>query len=66
MDDNSQRIEQIQTILRAGAKQVTNDGTTVVYDFPGLRKELRNLQQSDDSLRGRRPTFLGMKFGGLS
>ncbi len=55
MPDHSERIEAIQSILRAGAKSVTVDGVTVQYDFASLRKELRDLMADDPAYVGRRP-----------
>lgn len=55
MADHSTRIAEIESILRAGAKQVTIDGQSVTYDLPQLRKELRRLMAEDDTHRGRRP-----------
>jgi hypothetical protein len=66
MADNSAAIAQIEEILRAGARQVTVDGTTVVYDFESLRKELRHLKATDDALAGGRPSIMGIKFGNLA
>lgn len=63
MPDNRQRIEQIQKILRAGATQVTTDGTTVSFDFAQLRKELRRLMAEDPAFAGRRPVAASIKFG---
>jgi hypothetical protein len=65
MADNSARISEIEAILRAGARQVVVDGTSVTYDFETLRKELRHLKATDDTLAGTRPKILGVKFGGL-
>lgn len=55
MADHSTRIAEIQEILRAGAKSVSVDGTSVTYDFGQLRNELRQLMSEDDVHRGRRP-----------
>lgn len=55
MIDHSERIAEIQAILRAGARTVTVDGTTITYDFDTLRKELYQLQAEDAAQRGRRP-----------
>lgn len=55
MADNSTRIAEIQDVLRTGAKEVLKDGVKVVYDFGALRSELRKLQATDDTQKGRRP-----------
>lgn len=65
MADNSAAIAKIQAILRAGARQVTIDGTTVTYDFDELRRQLHHLQATDDTEAGKRPRFLSVKFGGV-
>lgn len=65
MADHSVRIAQIETILRNGVRSVTNDGTTIHYDFNALRKELRELRAADDANKGRRPQFVDIKLGGL-
>lgn len=57
MADHSERIAQIQQILRAGATSVSVDGVTVTYDFESLRRELRQLMQEDDVHKGRRPVI---------
>jgi hypothetical protein len=63
MPDHSERIEAIQSILRAGAKTVTIDGVTVQYDFNSLRKELRQLMAEDPAYAGRRPRVSSMDIG---
>jgi len=55
MADNSERIAEIQNVLRSGAKKTTVDGVSVEYDFAALRAELRRLMADDDIYRGRRP-----------
>ena len=55
MADNSARIAEIQEILRTGASRVSKDGVTVDYQLDVLRAELRKLQGTDDSQKGRRP-----------
>jgi hypothetical protein len=64
MADHSKRIAEIQEVLRNGAKTVSTDGTTVTYDFDSLRKELRQLQATDDNQRGRRPVVSTIRLGG--
>jgi len=60
MADHSQRIAEIQAILRAGAKTVTVDGVTVAYDFASLRKELRQLMAEDPAYAHLRPRLSSM------
>lgn len=50
MADNTTRIADIDEILRSGATSITNDGTTVQYDFEQLRKERGLLVDDDDTL----------------
>ncbi len=65
MADHSTRIAEIQSILRAGARQVVVDGQSVTYDFPSLRKELRQLMAEDDTHRGRRPAAASINLSGF-
>lgn len=65
MADHSARIAEIQTILRAGARNIVNDGTTVGYDFEALRRELRELMADDDTHAGRRPRVMSIRLGGV-
>ena len=53
--DNSDRIAEINDILRTGAKRVTVDGTTIDYDFATLRQERRELMAEDDAKRHVKP-----------
>jgi hypothetical protein len=48
--DNTQAIADIDEILRAGAKQVSNDGTSITHDFDELRRARRALVEGDDTL----------------
>lgn len=59
MADHSERIAQIQEILRSGVQSVSTDGNTVSFDLDSLRAELRQLMAEDDTHRGRRPTVVG-------
>lgn len=61
--DNSKRIAEIEEILRAGASQVSFDGTTVTFDFDQLRRELRQLESEDRLRKGRRPVAASIKLG---
>lgn len=63
MADNSERIEQIEAILRSGAKTVTVDGVTTSFDLESLRRELRLLRGTDDTLRGKRPVAARINLG---
>ena len=63
--DHSTRIAEIQEILRAGARTVSIDGTTVTYDFDALRRELRLLMADDTNQQGRRPVFGTIYLGGF-
>lgn len=65
MADHSERIAEIQEILRAGASSVTTDGTTVSYDFDELRRELRQLMAEDDAHKKRRPVAASIYLGGF-
>lgn len=64
MADHSAAIAEIEEILRAGVKQTTVDGTTVVYDLPSLRKELRRLKRTDDATKGKRPLVATVRLDG--
>lgn len=57
MADNTARIAEIQEILRTGASRVVKDGVTVEYDLGALRNELRKLQATDNTQKGRRPVI---------
>ena len=61
--DNSERIAEIREILRAGATQVSVDGTSVQYDFASLRKELRELMAEDTTLAHKRPRVSSFNLG---
>ena len=65
MADNSTSIAEIRAILRQGARTVTIDGQTVVYDFDELRRELRELMADDDSDKGRRPVATRITLAGF-
>lgn len=64
MADHSAEIAEIESILRAGVKQTTVDGTTVVYDFDTLRKELRRLKRMNDATKGKRPLVATIRLDG--
>jgi hypothetical protein len=55
MANNAERIAEIREILSLGVTSVTRDGSMVSYDLDQLRTELRELESTDDTLRGRRP-----------
>jgi hypothetical protein len=63
--NNTARINEIREILRAGASQVSTDGTSVTFDFEALRKELRELEATDDRRKGRRPVASSIYLGGF-
>jgi hypothetical protein len=65
MADNSERIAEIEAILRSGVKSYMNDGTQITHDFDALRKELNRLRQSDDALKGSRPKAVQFDLGGF-
>ena len=65
MADNSERIAEIEEILRSGVKTVTVDGVTTSFDLESLRRELRLLRASDDALRGKRPVAARINLGGF-
>lgn len=65
MADHTERIAEIQEILRTGVKKVTTDGTTTEYDFAALRGELRRLMADDNTHRGRRPVVSAIKLDGF-
>lgn len=61
--DNSVRIAQIREILAEGASTVVRDGTTVTWDLDQLRRELRELEATDDTHRGKRPVASQINLG---
>jgi hypothetical protein len=63
--DNSERIAEIREILRTGASSVNTDGTAVTFDFDALRRELRELEGTDDILKGHRPVATSINLGGF-
>lgn len=63
MPDNSVRIAQIREILAEGVSSITRDGTTVSYDLDQLRRELRELEATDDTNRGKRPVASQINLG---
>lgn len=65
MTDHSERIAEIQEILRTGASSVSTDGTSVHYDFDQLRQELRELMAEDLVHKGRRPAAASIYLGGF-
>jgi len=65
MADNTQAIAEIEEILRAGVKTFVNDGTTVTHDFAELRKSLRELKATDDTLGNQRPKAVSVDLGGF-
>lgn len=65
MPDNTDRINEIEAILRAGAKRVSLDGVTIDYDFAALRAELRQLKATDPSYRAKRPAAARIHLGGF-
>ena len=65
MADNSAQIAEIEEILRSGVKTFVNDGTTVTHDFVELRKSLRDLKRTDDTLSNPRPKAFGVDLGGF-
>ena len=65
MADNSLKIAELQAILRAGARRVVIDGTTVEYDFDTIRNELRKLQADDDNNSCKRPVVSTMDLTGF-
>lgn len=65
MADHSERIAEIQDLLRTGATSVETDGTTVQLDPESLRRELRQLMAEDDTNRGRRPVVSSINLSGF-
>jgi len=64
--NNTTRISEIDEILRSGAKQVSNDGTSITHDFRELRRERRELVATDDTLGPlRRPRAFGADLSGF-
>lgn len=63
MPDNSAEIAKIRKILRTGATSASIDGRTVQYDFDELRRQLRELIETDDALQGQRPLVSRIRLG---
>jgi len=63
MANNTAAIAKIQKILQAGASSGTIDGRSVTYDFAELRRQLRELQATDDTQKGRRPVVSRIRLG---
>ncbi|MGC4004680.1 MAG: hypothetical protein QM811_16800 [Pirellulales bacterium] len=63
MANNTAAIAAIDKILRAGATTVTIDGRSVTYDFAELRRQRRELIESDDAQTGRRPVVSTVSLG---
>ena len=63
--DNTARINEIRELLRSGASSVQTDGTTVSFNLDSLRKELRELEATDDTRKGRRPVASSINLGGF-
>lgn len=63
MSDNSTRITEIKAILAEGVSSVTRDGTVVNWDLDQLRRELRELEATDDRSRGKRPVAASINLG---
>lgn len=65
MADHSERIAEIQDILRTGAKRVNVDGQSMEYDFAALRQELRELMADDNTNAGRKPPVMRADLSGF-
>lgn len=65
MADNTEQIAALRAILRAGAEQVATDGTSVRFDLETVRRELRELIATDDTLGGQRPVASTIRLGGV-
>jgi hypothetical protein len=63
--NNSERITEIQNILRSGVTTGNVDGVQVTLDLNSLRKELRELLDKDNKNRGRRPVASSVKLSGF-
>lgn len=60
----SERIAEIDAILRTGARSVTLDGVTISYDFDQLREERRTLEAKQPDARKRRRFAFRNNLGG--
>lgn len=65
MADNSAKIAKLQAILDAGASNVAVDGTNVGFDLDEVRRQLRELNESDNTQKGRRPVAASINLGGF-
>jgi len=65
MANNTTRISEIEEVLRSGVVQWSNDGSSGAHNFAELRKELRELKASDDTVGNKRPTGFTVNLGGF-
>lgn len=63
MANNTVRIAAIRAILEAGVSTIMIGGEQVSYDFDTLRRELRRLEQEDDTAKKRRPSVSRIELG---
>jgi hypothetical protein len=63
MPDNRVRIAEIREKLAEGVTNVQRDGSSVTWDLDELRRELRELEATDDTTRGRRPVVAAINLG---
>jgi hypothetical protein len=55
MPDNSAKIAELRTLLESGVSSSSVDGVSTSIDRESVRKELRRLEQADDTARLKRP-----------
>lgn len=65
MADNSERIAEIQELLRSGVSSTNVDGVQTTFDLASLRRELRQLMAEDDTNAGRRPVATNIRLSGF-
>ena len=64
MADNTAAIAKIQKLLRSGVRQVGVDGIQATVDTETLKDQLRDLQATDNTAKGKRPVAASIMLGG--
>ena len=63
MADHSERIAEIQELLRSGVTKVMTAGTVTEFSPESLRQELRDLMADDDTMKAMRPRVRSINLG---
>lgn len=65
MADNTEKIEELEDLLDAGATRIEQDGTKVEIDPDAVGRRLRELRRQDDTVGDQRPPFASINLGGF-